>query len=78
MFDTPAFKENLSFLNGSWKIYIYIIIYFFWQSEVLGRIQMAINDIAEKCHKEHDPPLETMSSIEKLHLIMVSVVIELS
>ncbi|XP_071788186.1 uncharacterized protein [Asterias amurensis] len=41
------------------------------QSEVLGRIQMAINDIAEKCHKEHDPPLETMSSIEKLHLIML-------
>ena len=33
---------------------------------------MAINDIAEKCHKEHDPPLKTMSSIEKLHLIMVS------
>ena len=32
---------------------------------------MAVNDIAEKCHKEHDPPLDSMSSVEKLHLIMV-------
>ncbi|XP_022094736.1 coiled-coil domain-containing protein 42 like-2-like [Acanthaster planci] len=40
-------------------------------SEILGRIQMAVNDIADKCHKKHDPALDSMTYIEKLQLIML-------
>ncbi|XP_041468984.1 coiled-coil domain-containing protein 42 homolog [Lytechinus variegatus] len=44
------------------------------QSETLGRIKMAINNLVEKCHKKHDEPMETLDYEEKLHLIMNFVV----
>ncbi|XP_071506372.1 coiled-coil domain-containing protein 42 homolog [Diadema antillarum] len=44
------------------------------QSEVLGRIKMAIDNLVEKCHKKHDEPQEMLSYTDKLTLIMNCVV----
>ncbi|XP_070576885.1 coiled-coil domain-containing protein 42 homolog [Ptychodera flava] len=39
------------------------------QSQILGTILMAIDNLAERCHKKHDPPLETLGTDGKLTLI---------
>ncbi|XP_072031404.1 coiled-coil domain-containing protein 42 homolog [Amphiura filiformis] len=41
------------------------------QSEILGRIKMAIHNIAAKCWKKHDGPMDSMELVEKLDLIML-------
>lgn len=41
------------------------------QSETLGRIKMAINNISAKCWRDKDTPLDAMEFVEKLEMIMM-------
>ena len=48
---------------------IFCVVYF--QRAVFGQILMAIDNIAEKCHRHMDPDLDTMTLDDKLNIIKV-------